>query len=491
MLLSHTLSGTPADDDLVPALHSRNGGDSHPVADRLTNFRKGTAVWYLSRATGVPCPFSRAGIRLCDYVLPDAERPSQRESAGQKRKRPLRGCAAATDSERPPKVKLTLRLKPLPRPTIAPPPNSDESMSVDEESESSDDEPTAQPQKEEEWRLPPYPRRSISIPGYTPTAYPTYPSPTECNAWYKDPFRGSPIVEETPPPDSDDDLYSLPLKLSLEALSRNDEMGWEADLDSEGDGDTPWESPGPRSPSVPLVPAPSEIAVKEEPRDVQGMLDAWDSYDTTARVPDVEIKTESPEHWELGPAPADWVHDDCIKQEDFGADLLFPPVSPIAQLSSQFSAFSFPESSSSDGPFADDMQAGPSSSPTLHQSPSAALTQQSTALPLSETPSIVTLLHSVTAEPTHDPVPSGFNLAPPTPCVSPLQTRCQPSSPSTTQPTPPKIVVRTCHPCNPPISATQIEGAFPFRQLWRIDHDLFRYLCLPNDAWGLSASSPH
>ena len=71
LLLRHVLSGTASDDDLVPALHSRSGGAHCPLPQgeqRITNFRRGTVVWYLSRAAGVPCPFARAGIRLCDYT---------------------------------------------------------------------------------------------------------------------------------------------------------------------------------------------------------------------------------------------------------------------------------------------------------------------------------------------------------------------------------------------------------------------------------------
>jgi hypothetical protein len=59
LLLKHTLSGTPSDDDLVPALHSRSGGAHCALNDteqRVTNFRRGTVIWYLSRAAGAPAP---------------------------------------------------------------------------------------------------------------------------------------------------------------------------------------------------------------------------------------------------------------------------------------------------------------------------------------------------------------------------------------------------------------------------------------------------
>ncbi|EIN12501.1 hypothetical protein PUNSTDRAFT_130761 [Punctularia strigosozonata HHB-11173 SS5] len=155
LLLRHVLSGTPSDDDLLPALHSRSGGAhcNPPTGDnRLTNFRKGTMVWYLSKAAGAPCPFSRAGIRLCDYgengkvgYMPTTDREKrERDRArraanrGLKRKRLPRACAdksAASDSgsdaeKPPPKVKLTLRLKPsLIRASLSPSTPSPSSVS--------------------------------------------------------------------------------------------------------------------------------------------------------------------------------------------------------------------------------------------------------------------------------------------------------------------------------------------------------------------------
>ncbi|CAA7267632.1 unnamed protein product [Cyclocybe aegerita] len=585
LLLSHTLSGTPADDDLVPALYSRSGGDSHPVPNRLTNFRKGTAVWYLSRATGVPCPFSRAGIRLCDYVsqdAQDAERTSKRERrrqereavCGQKRKRPLRGCAirGANDSdvERPPKVKLTLRLKPLlskqqPTPTSPPAEGSsstrpidvsreesdsydsgDDSMSVD----SSDDESqTAQIKKDEEepWSLPPYPRRSISIPCYTPSveSYCPYypPSPSK----YKDPFRRSPSVpfsvDATPPPDSEDETDDYHVAMTriqqYHAEEEEEDLGWEADLDSEGDGETMWESPGPRSPSAPLVLPPAEVAVKEEPRDVQGMLDAWEDFDSTiadARVAEVlakaldasateqqqvkvEVEATDPWDWDTTHSGHGWASEDGVrvKQEDFGVDSLFPPrpsspLSAVSSLASQLSAFS-PMDTSSSPPrtqHGEDGRSCPTVRPraktvpaasSLFQAPTPATTSLpppirhsvsgSSAKPNTHETSIhsaalARLLQTMHVGPSSSsssspasssmssPAPSVL-LHSPTPCVSPLQTRCQPSS---SGPPVAKVVVHTCQPCHPAVSATQIEEISvyqmmlgPFQLLRRIDSD--------------------
>ncbi|KAF8163008.1 hypothetical protein B0H34DRAFT_303935 [Crassisporium funariophilum] len=555
LLLSHTLSGTPADDDLVPALYSRSGGDSHPTENRLTNFRKGTAVWYLSRATGVPCPFARAGIRLCDYVDPDAVEvelpPARREKkvehrCGEKRKRPLRGCVArgsGSDNERPPKVKLTLRLKPLLKPQQAESSTSsmrqidlskesdsydsgDESMSVDS-SDEDDESQTAKVNKEEEepWSLPPYPRRSISIPCYTPsldTCYPSYPSPS----LYKDPYRRSPSIA-TPPPDSEDeadDFHVTMTRLKDYPVEYVDtDMGWDAD-DSEGDGETMWESPGPRSPSAPLM-LNADVVVKEEPRDVQGMLDAWEDFDSSVRVAEViaaavhKVKVEplDPWDWDSG-VHSEWPSEDTtrVKQEDFAVDSLFPPgpSSPISSLSSQFSAFSY-SNSPSPGQTTDNgtpeldeeflhstkystvrpraktvpapaifFDAPTPTAPSSFTLPPPMPITRQTSSPGAREPSVpstalVTLLQSMsvnTSAVVSSSSSSTLNIPPPTPCVSPLQTRCLP--PSSSVPSVPKVVVHTCQPCTPAISATQIEDISvyqmmlnAFQLLRRIDTD--------------------
>ncbi len=467
LLLSHTLAGTPADDDLVPALFSRSGGDSaQPPPGRSTNFRKGTAVWYLSRATGVPCPFTRAGIRLCDYVARDDAEQTRRRSTtpacGEKRKRTLRGCAKEEEEEEapPPKVKLTLRLKPLmlratpPEGATAARPidvsddddDADDSMSVSsEDDEEEEEEEETQPQ-EEEWALPPYPRRSISIPGYTPTT--EIPPPTA----YMD--RRSPSAFATPPPDSDDEAEDFHVAMAQikDYTEEEDNDGWDADLDSEGEeGETVWESPGPRSPSAPLV-QPADIAVKEEPRDVQSMLDAWEDFDTSVAVAEVlskaletdarpsQVKLEPVDPWDWDASR--WPAEDLshIKQEDFGVDSLFPagpstPLSPLASLASQFAAFSY-----ADGSEPDDDITRVYARPRAHTVPA----------PMAAAPP-----PPVSAPPMTRPSISASSVFARTACVSPLETRCQPSF-SLGRP----VVVTTCQPCKPAISATQIEGVY-------------------------------
>lgn len=596
LLLSHTLSGTPADDDLVSALYSRSGGDSHPLSgNRLTNFRKGTAVWYLSRATGVSCPFAKAGIRLCDYVNVDSQKDDHKMSSrkrrllalhereifevcGQKRKRPLRGCVARkekdnSDEERPPKVKLTLRLKPLlikststspPNPTITIASNnstivptasgsandvSDEDSDVydsgDEESmplDSSSEEDVEHPQTqidqsnrpwnenarsgdEEPWSLPPYPRRSISIPCYAASVESAYCSTYNLPCSKYDPFRRSPslpVSVATPPPESEDeqDDFHVTMK-SLRRFQTEDEeeedLGWEADLDSEGDGETIFESPGPRSPSAP----PSMTAhVKEEPRDVQGMLEAWEGFDTCiaernaemllgkAGLDDVEgttIKVETRDPWGWDGA---WSSEDPmvgIKQEDCGIGIgmfesFLTPIGPsmtLPPISTQFSSSSWSEASSppqvTDEPTDIYYQEKYSWSkdcatirPRARTVPSLFSAQSSSSLsssskssspfsipdpvsirhsistgspraskePFLPSTTLATLLQSVTVN-GNGTYPT-LSLSPPQPCVSPLQTRYVPN-PLAGKPAE-KIVVHTCQPCHPAVSATHMEG---------------------------------
>lgn len=572
---------------------------------RLTNFRKGTAVWYLSRATGVPCPFARAGIRLCDYVSVDSQKDDQKlstrkrrlqerdnevEVCGQKRKRPLRGCVAAkkgkdsSDEERPPKVKLTLRLKPLlikstststpPTPTIIVPSKAhntttlsaasssvtdfskedsdfydcdEDSMPLDSSSEEDDESPHSQsdqPNKpwkenarsgdEEPWSLPPYPRRSISIPCYTPSVesayFSTYNLPP---SKYRDPFRRSPslaVSVATPPPESEDELDDFHVTMKnmrrFQTEEEEEDLGWEADLDSEGDEETIFESPGPRSPSAPL---PLTAHVKEEPRDVQGMLEAWEGFDTSiaekntelflektglGNVESTAVKVETPDPWgwEDGVTSA-WSSEDPmvgIKQEDCGIGMfesfLAPPTAigpsmTLPPISTQFSSLSWSEASSPPqvtneptdcyyhekyvqsrdwaairprsrtvpSPLSAQSSSSMSSSskscspfslpdpvPIRHSisTGSPSKSTQSRNEPFLPSTALATLLESmsVTGNGTY---PSLSNL-PPQPCVSPLQTRCVPSPLSGTLAE--KVIVHTCQPCHPAVTATHMEG---------------------------------
>ncbi|KAF6764873.1 hypothetical protein DFP72DRAFT_869474 [Ephemerocybe angulata] len=484
LLLSHSLSGTDADDDLIPALYSLQGGNPRKVSPlRRTNFRKNTAVWYLSRATGAPCPFARAGIRLCDYTYHSAEDVDERSSKrrrskhrdesvplGQKRKRPLRSCVAKdssdddssseNDPDNRPQKKLTLRIR-LNCPSLSANRRVEEqpqNMSEEEESDSSDEEMEMEigaeeearessPEKEEEeepWRLPPYPRRSISIPLYTPSY-------------------------------DDDDDYHI-------SMTRTHVFSGDPTSDSEReseDAETQFESPGPRSPSAPLIPPPPLVKVKEEPRDLQGMLDAWDDIDSsfadTRLTPDPsQVKVLKPEaidvwdwdsreQWAESPTASDSSplhHDKVLLDEEWKHEQNYGTIRP------RFKTEPALASSLTSHP------AGPSS---LSAPPPTSRTTRDDSISGTNTES---------AYP--EPYPtSSTNLAQsPASLILSMNAVCSGVSPSSlvlppiNLSTPDVVIVNTCQPCNPPVTATQIEdisvyqmvlGNFHF--LRRIDTD--------------------
>ncbi|KAI0721601.1 hypothetical protein C8T65DRAFT_565661 [Cerioporus squamosus] len=349
LLLRQMMSGTISDDDLVPALHSRIGGAHCTLPEgenRLTNFRRGTAVWYLSKAAGLPCPFARSGIRLCEYnengkvglpINPGRERRRERdrqrtaaradEGVGQKRKRLLRSCAdklpgSVSDSsddeeKRPPKVKLTLRLKPC----LASSPSVSTSDSVasyscagsshpqdldlvddqsDDDSDESDSDSMSVDSDGEESPLsePSSPLRPSTTALVPNASLSDLPPPIPCFSPTPAASRRSPsapysMLSGSPPPESDeeDDFYhdtSGRRRLSPSRLRTpldDDESAWEDDFfgDIDADTETQWESPGPRSPSVQV----DEVVVKQEPTDVRGLLDAWD--DIESRATDLKV----------------------------------------------------------------------------------------------------------------------------------------------------------------------------------------------------------
>ncbi|KAG5644991.1 hypothetical protein DXG03_007268 [Asterophora parasitica] len=611
LLLRHLLSGTASDDDLLPGLHSRSGGaqcNNQPDSKR-TNFRRGTAVWYMSRTTGAPCPFARAGIRLCDYAeagtensakeKKQKERGRQAEQCGQKRKRPLRGCTTRdADSDHdvdrpPPKVKLIVRLKPLhcrsnSTSTTTTTTNhtsanhtrsatidlsqdsldsasdsdsdssDDDSMSVDDSSSLSDEDeapspPQTQAEAEQSWCLPPYPRKSIYIPPYTPSTDEPYPQ-VHWPAASSDPYRRSPSAYSvgSPPPDSedeDDDFH-----ITMTGARRHSTLPshpadideWDAD-DSDADADYA-ESPGPRSPSAPVM--LPEVAVKEEPTDVQGIVAAWDDFDDSlagAKVAEViaqaaaasietRIKSEPFDSWSWESASHDWplgAESELgtrVKQEDIDLDNSFYPslhtqfalrppfpVSPLSQLP----GLSYSDSPSPEGSSMHDMdmdaadqyatlrpparnQPKSLSFPTTPP-PTSAHSIKSLSLPLSSSPaaftpaptpapssqpllaptpqhsqSLASLIQSITinspiapiapSAPTTAIAPFSLLMSPPPTCISPHQTHGNPLSDV--------VVVHTCQPCTPAISATQIEGISvyqmslgPYQLLRRIDTD--------------------
>ncbi|KAI1787895.1 hypothetical protein LXA43DRAFT_676070 [Ganoderma leucocontextum] len=344
LLLRHIMSGTPSDDELVAGLYSRVGGAHCTQAEdenRLTNFRRGTMVWYLSKAAGAPCPFARAGIRLCDYNengkvgMPiNAGREKKRErdrlrkaaqAAGQKRKRLLRSCAdkvpesvsdsSDEDEKRPPKVKLTLRLKP----SLTPTPSASSSdvaydsragnspdplpspVDHDAQSDQSDTDSMSVDSDGEDSVTSLSPSPSCSLPfAAIPTTY-YAPVPVSRSSFspellmHCDTRRRSPSVpysalSGSPPPDSEEEDEDFHITMTgarrlsvgrLHTPFEDDDSAWEDDFFGELDADaeTQWESPCPRSPSAQLD---EDVMVKEEPTDVRGLLDAWEHLDNAA-----------------------------------------------------------------------------------------------------------------------------------------------------------------------------------------------------------------
>ncbi|KAF7363284.1 hypothetical protein MSAN_00983600 [Mycena sanguinolenta] len=538
LLLRHTLSGTPSDDDLLPALHSRSGGAHCGINtdNRATNFRRGTTVWYLSGATGAPCPFARAGIMLCEYsenghtgshsAARDKRKHADRsEECGSKRKRTLRGCAADSDSESsteevrpPPKVKLTLRLKPLrafasteprePVPASKPEPisASDESMSEDESDDDEDDD-DARPQSEQEEKpiLPPYPRRSISIPCYTPSVdgpYPCFPPQTPYQRSSSVPYS---VASLPPDSDEDDDGYHISMtggprsstgRLHSPARFDSDWDQWDAD-DSEGDAETTWESPGPRSPSAPAA----EVSVKQE-----DPLDSWDDFSSDTRLASaVKVESIVPWDWHSGYAPRPWDEDDLIKQEDdldslsssfdnFRDPVPGPssPLSPIAStpfFESQRRASDPASWRDSDTPeLESEWLALESSKPTGSgtvrpraktvpslgsffsvPAPFAAAAPPLVVKPDPPALSLASLIQAMSMNsPTSTVPPSSILSLHPPACISPQETRCIGWSSDL-------VVVHTCLPCNPSITATQIEGISVYQMTLKT-HTLLRRL---------------
>lgn len=550
LLLRHTLSGTTHDDDLLPALHSTSGGaqSTAPPEERATNFRRGTQVWYLSKAAGAPCPFARAGIRICDYgengrlgLLNDTkdkqrlkERQKRVDGCGSKRKRPTRSCVNhESDSEPPPeqRVKLTLRLKPLNTPQSSSPPNGTPDPSSaepiidfnhdDDACDHTEQDTSAplSPRSEATWTLPPYPRRSIAIPTYTPTFDGPYP---DLQPSFNTRLRRSPSMRSlaSPPPESDEsddeddyeDYYPPPpnpvsdqeegLPVSDGLLTTTiDEFDIDGDLDSER-----FDSPGPQSPPLYSMPLPMsdpvKVAVKQEPTVVEGLLDHWDAeygghsfdgmYDTGVKAePEMYGRYSVPVKREWSTPSTISEDDQSVKQEETegmlplpsSPDSGFPGVSDeeLSILYSHFAAsltdvpaleYSYREREDSwqdDGPSSPAVEypTAPtrvrtiSSPPPLSSLTSAFMTppplsaasQESWApfSPISPaTPSLTSVFASMSMS---SPTIPGPGVSP-SALALPFSHSLQPAPRYDHQ----QVIMHTIEPCNPAITATQIEG---------------------------------
>lgn len=404
LLLRHFLSGTQADDDLAPALHSLSGGahvaQRHDTAARKTNFRKSTQVWYLSRAAGASCPFSRAGIRLCDYVdssLELAHTQQQREEppkkrlrqrtrerqsrrlaaqcdeageiddqatqCGQKRKR---GSDASSTSPlqatEPPRIKLTLRLKPLAQVTASiaaaalAKQASDGSAIIDLSRESESDSSESSESDDDDAMSIVSSHTDVSDDAVdsqcSSSSFPSLGLTKRISSPFRrsSPSAVSDSSSASPPPDSDEEEgYSLDLAEEMWAAEAeehedsdmaHEESDEDFDLDSSDDEDGETSSPGPRSPSAPLSrPGFGHVHIKEEPRDVQGILDAWRDQDQLSGNPNAvndilghvasQILTAYPEP-QVKPEEWDWSYSDMAPPSPFAdteAGLDLPPSS--------------------------------------------------------------------------------------------------------------------------------------------------------------------
>lgn len=512
LLLRHTLSGTPADDDLVPALHSRVGGapiqrqsldstcpNQNIPTGRHTNFRRGTIVWYLSKASGVSCPFSRAGILLSNYpastsnTKPRKQSHDPMEKCGEKRKRFIsRRCrvndrlsesaspspsSSPVDSgyaesvssssdeeddepERPPKVKLTLRL----RPSSTTDPTDIIDLSHDTSSDDDIDMSLAEPGiSPEPSCLPPYPRRSITVPCYTPVSPPSlqyvFPPPPI------DQSRGS----ASPPPDSDHEEDN-----DFDFSSDEEEArGVSVKVEDEGED--------------------NGIGASQNVRD---MLDAWEDLDLNrarsyscsesgftsvareyerrhAVAPEVKVEELEMWEWEFDSGWAGACGEVEVKKEDTSEALnglsLLPtsvpwsgsPVSPMLPLTPPMSpgsntGFTFHYSSA----LSASARVNSSSSRPTHvkklslERKNSVLDWQDAELLGPDSVQIAEL------ELEWEKGTRRTRFTSPAPITSSLSSEdCQMADP---EPLPERrdqvVVVHTCVPCDPPVSATQVEG---------------------------------
>ncbi|KAF8327049.1 hypothetical protein F5887DRAFT_1012383 [Amanita rubescens] len=469
LLLRHVLSGTDLDDDLLPALYSRSGGAHYSTApdNRVTNFRRGTMVWYLSRATGAPCPFARAGIKLFDFTesdkfdIPstnviDDSRGTVQSLRGQKRKRAARDNYSTRSSypnsdnedQRPFKIKLTLRL-PLPLtssfPAVLPGTAGSANVNViDIASDSSDDSDgdtmsdisalSHSDSNRDDTRLSPLSSR-LSVPDVR------CPSPYSSGV-------------SSPPPDSEDedDDYHISMTgihhyMPHRSYSPDLDTEWK-DLDSDAETDTLWEGHGLKSPSPLMMSDTIERQVKREPHDVQGMLDAWDDLDNSiADVKVVEVLTKAaagflgPDqpgnawHFENYLSQDEWQHwheEPDLRDENFDIDTLFHVAARITPITAH-------------SPASYEAQADLKLSAKLPASRNA-------NCPLT---SLIENLSVNTANSVISPSPL---VLPPSNCISPQETRCNGFAPSI-------VVVHTCRPTSPPICATQVEDISVYQMI--------------------------
>lgn len=446
-------------------------------------------VWYLSKATGAPCPFTRAGIRLFDYTesgnlgLPstnvtDHHRGTVPSLRGQKRKRPPRDnysrrppdSNSDDEDQRPFKVKLTLRLPSLLTLSFPKVPSAMAGSAdvIDIASDSSDDSDgdtmsdISSLSRSDEVHQDPVETRSS----------PSHPYHLSSRHGIPEVHCPSPTGISSPPPDSEDedDDYHVSMThryIPHRSYSPDLDVEWN-DLDSDAEADTLWEGHRLKSPSAPIISDTFECKVKREPHDVQDMLDAWDDLDNSiADVKVVEVLTKAAAGF-LGPDEPDnawhfekylsqdewqYSHEEPrIKDENLDIDALFHVATRITSPSYE-----------------------PHRVLSLHDDHKADLKFSAKFLASRNTNcSLTSLIQNLSVNAANSAVsPSSLLLPPPT-CISPQDTRCNGFASSV-------VVVHTCRPTSPPICATQIEGKH--QTLIEVPAHIknYRYFRLSND----------
>jgi hypothetical protein len=536
-------------------------------------------VWYLSRATGAPCPFARAGISLCEYTEKGRmssqsamkekkrakERQRQQGQSEQKFKRMTRRCAGrssdveSNEEEEPkplPRVKLTLRLPPTclpsaPVPSRYPSPafsrsyseeiidlsrddlemGQSDDTSSDPGSDSFIDDPmsvdSSSSDDEDDLTLD-HARYQHSSQGPNPAlgSAHSYGSPSRHYSEMMDVSRRSPStalsLASLPPESEEEDFYPIDLTMSQpdrEPSAETDE--WDADfddsdLDFDADAETQWESPGPRSPSAPLMNSHSaDVVVKQE--DVQDALHPWEDpnsiiparlmeiveraaaglYDPGeyGRSP-VKLETFGRPNWDRAyrswtpdwfPQPLSMEPDAPVKQEEveFVTPLVSAserdaasPLSPYSSVSLPSNPLTAPARDSvptrrhSEFVWSDiellgpehvhakdfDEWHGPSGSGTVR-----ARSKTSPALPSFASKMTIPIVGSA-PKPSHS-TPFAFSTLEPEPIDAQLHDDRPQGAPTELPPQAPSdpggahvVVVHTCQPCTPSVSATQVEG---------------------------------
>ena len=423
-------------------------------------------VWYLSRATGAPCPFARAGIRLFDYIesgnlglastnVTDQHRGTVQSLRGQKRKRPFRDSYSRRPSDsnsddedqRPFKVKLTLRLPSLLTLSFPKVPSTMVTSAnvIDIVSDSSDDSDGDTMSD----------ISSLSRSGEARDPVEIRPSPS--HSYHLSSRHGvsevrchSPAGISSPPTDSEDedDDYHVSMTgthryIPHRSYSPDLDVEWN-DFDSDAEADTLWEGQRLKSPSAQMISDTVECKVKQEPHDVQDMLDAWDDLDNSiADVKVVQVLTKAaagftgsdePDnawHFENYLSQDEWQYsheEPRIKDENLDIDALFHVATRITH---------------SPAPYE------PQRVLSLHDDnvrlSSKSLSSRNTNC------SLTSLIQNLSVNTANSAVsPSSLVLPPPT-CISPQDTRCNGFTSSV-------VVVHTCRPTSPPICATQVEG---------------------------------